>query len=350
MRLPAACPFLIIQPAGMLSILFLFIFSLALAGCGQPSAPPPAATAAHSAAFPVTITNYDTAENPLTYTYYRSPLRVTITHPGATELLLELGLENHVLATVAPYGPPLRTVAEKYSRLAIMPARYAPTPEELLKMQPDMIIGWAHHFSDGSLGDVRTWHERGIATFIMPSSLVKTKPTLDNTVYSLLADIGRIFAVEDKTTRLIKDYQARIARVEQSVRGIAGKKTVMVLQDQGNGQFILYDNSYLISTMITLAGGKHIADNVLSAAGAETVLAYDPDFIIFVSFSKSSTEELTDAEAVAHLRQLDELTNMRAILSGSIINLPFFTVNNGGVRTVDAVEKIARRLYPEAVN
>jgi len=41
------------------------------------------------------------------------------------------------------------------------------------------------------------------------------------------------------------------------------------------------------------------------------------------------------------------LTSMRAIHNGHIINLPFFTVNNGGVRTVDAIEQIARQLYPE---
>lgn len=332
----------------MLNYLLYFILALALAGCSQaiPLQPPPVAKAP-AAYTPVAITNYDAAGNPVLYTYHRPPARVAVTHPGATELLLALGLKDHILATVAPYGPPLASVSTEYAALNIMPARYAPTAEEVLAMQPDMIIGWAHHFNDSTLGDVYSWHERGIATFVMPSSLTKTKPTLDSALYTLLADMGRIFAVEDKAALLIKNYQSRLARVEQSLQSVKNKKTVMVLQDQGNGQFVLYDSSYLIGTMIALAGGKHIAADVESVVGAERVLAYDPDFILFVSQGKSSTENLPDADAIAHLQQLDELTSMRAIRDGHIINLPFFTVNNGGVRTVDAIEQIARELYPE---
>lgn len=337
----------IIPSAGMLNYLLYFILALVLAGCSQaPSQPPPVA-GVPAAYTPVAVTNYDAAGNPVVYTYYQAPARVAVTHPGATELLLELGLKDHILATVAPYGPPLASVSTEYAALNIMPARYAPTAEEVLAMQPDMIIGWAHHFSDSSLGDVHSWHERGIATFIMPSSLTKTKPSLDSTLYTLLTDVGRIFAVEAKAALLIGNYQARLARVEQSVRNVENQKTVMVLQDQGHGQFVLYDSSYLISTMIALAGGKHIAADVESVVGAEKILAYDPDFILFVSQGQSSTENLPDADAIAHLQQLDELTSMRAIHNGHIINLPFFTVNNGGVRTVDAIEQIARQLYPE---
>lgn len=309
----------------------------------SPAAPPAAAATGYS---PVTIPNFDAAENKVDYTYQHAPVRVAITHPGATELLLELGLDDKILSTLAPYGPPLKRVAERYARLPLMAAPFVPSQEEMLEMQPDLIIGWAHNFGDSALSDVYFWHEQNIATYIIPSTLNKSEPTLENAVYALLDDMGKIFGVQDKTAALIQTYQSRVAAIEQRLSHINAKKTVMVLQNHSNGQFSLYDHSYLIHAMIKTAGGIPIADDIPFIVGAEKVLAYDPDYILYVSVSRNGTDELTDAEAAAQLKEVDELSSMRAIRENHIINLPFFTVNNGGIRTVDAIEKIACQLYP----
>lgn len=326
------------------------LFVLLAAGCAPSAALSPAvppADLANTAYTPVTIHNFDAAENHLDYTYRHSPTRVAITHPGATELLLELGLEDRILATLAPYGPPLKRVAERYAKLTIMAAQFVPSQEEMLEMDPDMIIGWSHNFSESALSNVQFWQERNIATYIMPSSLSKTKPTLEDSVYALVNDMGKIFGVRDKAADLIKSYRDRVAYIEQRTSPIQHKKTVMVLQNQSNGQFSLYDSSYVINLMIKTAGGIPVADDIAFIVGAEKVLAYDPDYILYVSFSKNGTEDLSDEDATAQLKQLDELSSMRAIRENHIINMPFFTVNNGGIRTVDAIEKIARQLYPE---
>ncbi|MEG6586679.1 ABC transporter substrate-binding protein [Dendrosporobacter sp. 1207_IL3150] len=332
-------------------VLVLSLILFIITGCGQSKhietvARPPLIPS--NTQYPVKIINYDSREKPAVYTYYKAPRKVVITHPGATELMLDLGLENHILSTIALYGAPLPKHTEKYAKLNIMKAVYTPSVEELIIMQPDMIIGWSHHFHDSALGDVNTWHDRGIATYIMPVSLSKHKPTIDSAVYSLINDIGKIFDIQSKTNLYIQEYQRRISYIEQSIADIQTKKTVMVLQDHGNGNYSLYDGNYLISDMISVAGGIHIADNMKSIVGAERVLSYDPDFIIYVSTNRNgSNKDLTDQEAITHLNQIEELKNIRAIQEGKIINLPFFTVNNGGIRTVDSIEKIAHALYPE---
>lgn len=336
----------------IISCVMCCFIALFLTGCGaassdSPSPNPSVSITARGPLTPVTIDNFDAMEERLTYTYAQIPGRVAITHPGATELLLDLGLEDRIQATVAPYGAPLKRVAEAYAKLKIMPAKYAPSLEELLEMQPDMIIGWSHHFTDNSFGNVRTWHERGVATYIMPSSLIRAKPTLDSAVYGFLTDMGRIFRVQDKTDAMINNYRSRIGHIETTLQNVSDKKTVLVLQTQANGLFSLYDSSYLVSSMIGAAGGRHIGDTVRGMVGAETVLTYDPDFILFISVGKRGTEDLSDQEAIAQLKQIEELASMRAIRQGNIINLPFFTANNGGIRTVGAIEKIAFQLYPE---
>jgi len=334
-------------------LILCLILVLPLAACGQTkNTPPPKATPvvsqSNEAMYPLTITNYDSNEAPISYTYKKAPDRVVITHPGATELLLELGLEDHILSTIAPYGAPLGRVAEKYAKLNIMKAQYIPSQEELLEMQPDMIIGWAHNFRSSELGDVTSWQERGVGTFVMQSTLTKSEPTLDNVVYAFITDIGTIFGIQDQTSSYIQSLKDRVAKVSAATKDISQRKTVIVLQDHFNGTFSIYDSHYLISHMIDIAGGKNLCQALVSFVGAEKVLAFDPDFIIFVSSNKNdSTKDLTDEEAIKNLHEITELQSMRAIQKGNIICLPFFTVNNGGIRTIDAIEKISHTLYPE---
>lgn len=335
-----------------IALVVCLLTAMSLTGCGQPSPTAPQNSSASSqgnrANYPLTITNYNSDEKPVAYTYKKSPERVVITHPGATELLLELGLENRILSTIAPYGAPLDRVAEKYAKLAIMKAKYVPSQEELLEMQPDMIIGWAHNFRSSEVGDVNSWQERNVGTFVMQSTLTKNEPTIENVVYAFIADMGTIFGIQDQTAPYIQNLKNRIAKVEAATKEISQKKTLIVLQDHFNGTFSVYDNHYLISHMIDIAGGKNLCQAPVSFVGAEKVLAFDPDFIIFVSSNKNdSTKDLTDEKAIKDLQSIAMLQSMRAIQNGNIINLPFFTVNNGGIRTIDAIEKISHALYPQ---
>ena len=337
----------------LISFLLAFIFLLPLTGCGQPTTSTSTSQPSNiqsSATYPLTITNYDSQEHLVSYTYQKTPERVVVTHPGATELLLELGLQDRILSTVAPYGPPLDRLANQYRALIIMKAQYDPSQEEIVEMQPHMIISWVHQFTPHGIGDVKTWNERGVATFVMPSTLTKTDPTLETVVYASISDLGKIFNIQGKTDPYIQQLKDRVTAIEKSLKDVEQKKTIMVLQDHYNGTFSLYDTHYLISHMIHIAGGKNICETPASFVGAEKVLAFDPDFIIFVtSNGNDSTKDLTDEEAVHSLKAIKELRSMRAIQEGNIINLPFFTVNNGGIRTIDAIEKIARTLYPERV-
>lgn len=338
-----------IRSSHLLALLLALALTV-IAGCSQtPPATPVEETSmpGQDSHYPVTITNATASGQSVEYTYRQPPHRVVITHPGATELLLELGLEDRILTTVDPYGAPLSHLAPAYAKLPRIHG-YVPSLEELIELQPDLIIGWPHHFTDTALGTVESWHERGIATLIVPGSLSKTKLTLNNTVYAFLNDIGKIFGVQEKTDRYIQDYQNRIAGIEQSVCQVARKKTVLVLQDHFNGRYTLYDSSYLISLMIETAGGIHIGNTLTSPVSAEGVLAFDPDFILLVSYNlQDGARDLTDQQANSLLLANEELRSLRAIRQGNIISLPFFTVNNGGIRTIDAIEKIAHQLYPE---
>lgn len=52
----------------------------------------------------IVIQNFDSDGNPMSFEYEEPPSRVIVTYPGATELLIDLGLENRIVGTVEPYG------------------------------------------------------------------------------------------------------------------------------------------------------------------------------------------------------------------------------------------------------
>lgn len=323
---------------------------LAATGCRFDAAPAstgPAASSPVKAGYPVTLKNYDAGGQPLITTYTQPPSRVVVTHPGATELLLELGLEDHILASVAPYGPPLKRLAGKYASLPLTKALYAPSQEELVLLQPDLIIGWSHHFDIGGFGSVKAWQERKVATYIVPSTLPAATPTVEGTVYPFIDDMGKLFGITGQTDDYIRQLQQRMALVKARAATVNQKKTVIILQSHGNGRFTLYGDNYLISQLAADAGAINLCTTSASMVGAETVLSYQPDVIIFVPANFSVTEELSDEAAIAQLTAIHELRHMSAIEQKKIIPLSFFTVNNAGIRAVDAVEYLNRELYPE---
>lgn len=335
--------------------LIYFFFSillplLLLTGCGQNTyvtglyAP----TTSSETPYPRTVENYHASGAPVSYTYTKVPQRVVITHPSATELFLELGLENHILSTVPPYSAPLPRLAEKYKQLSIMKAQYAPSQEELLAMSPDMIIGWSHHFTDNQLGSVSSWHQRRIPTFIMQSTLFFVEPTLESAVYACISDIGKIFAITEKTNAYIRQMKSRVSQVQASLKDIPKKKSLIVLQNHGNGQFSLYGRSSLISHLISLAGGQNLCELPVSFVGAEKILLYDPDYVIYIPYTTNSSYDYSQEEAIQQLQSLRGLQNIPSVKEGRIIPLPFTSVNDGGLRAVDTIETIAHQLYPNA--
>lgn len=45
-----------------------------------------------------------------------------------------------------------------------------PSREQVMALQPDLLMGWSHHFTPATLGDVRQWYERNIGVYIVPAT------------------------------------------------------------------------------------------------------------------------------------------------------------------------------------
>lgn len=296
----------------------------------------------------ITIQNYDSAGKPFVETFTKVPQRVISTYPGATELLIELGVESAIKGTVAPYGQESGKIKEIYSRLPIIKAPFVPSMEEMYELDPDLIIAWSHHFGEGPLRSVKDWQKRGVATYIVPGTVRKGRPMLEDTVYPFIQDMGRIFRVEPKAEAYLSSLKNRIATVESKIPRGSPPKTVIILQSYGNGLYTLYGENYLINDAVEKAGGKNLSVLQMTSVGPERVLGFDPEAIILVTPIHDDGTLYTDEEALSYLRKNSELSSLKAVREGQVINVPFADINNGNGRVVDAIEKIARGLYPQS--
>ncbi|EJO23264.1 oligopeptide ABC transporter, oligopeptide-binding protein [Selenomonas sp. FOBRC6] len=281
----------------------------------------------------------DSEGRPTDFTLSHTPERVLVSYPGATELLIDLGLTDRIIGTVAPYGAEPPAYRDAYAALPILSAPYVPSREELTALRPDLIIGWSHHFTPEALGDVYAYFDRGVGAYIVPATVRKGHPTLEETVYPFIADMGHIFGVEERAKNYTTALQSRVAAVEQRTKARGRRFSVMILQAHGTSLYSMYGSAYIIDDIARKAGADNIVDRQMRSVGPERVLGFAPDVIIYVN-----PKDISEEEARAELRADPNLQNMKAVRENRIIVVNFSDVNNGNGRCITALEDIAEGL------
>ena len=277
----------------------------------------------------ISYTTSDSEGRPAMFTLAHTPERVLVSYPGATELMIDLGLERRIIGTTAPYGKEPSAYADAYAELPILAAPYVPSREEVVALAPDLIIGWSHHFTPEALGDVYSYFDRCVGAYIVPATVRRGAPTLEETVYPFIADMGHIFDAEDCAADYIAALKASVAAVEDRT-AVRGKRfSAMILQSHGNSLYSMYAPAYIIDDIARKAGADNVVTRQIRA----------PDVIIYVN-----PRDIPPEEARAELRADVNLQNMKAVRENRIIVVNFSDVNNGNGRCITALEDIARGL------
>ena len=283
----------------------------------------------------ITYTTADSEGRPATFTLAHPPERVLISYPGATELLIDLSLESRIIGTIAPYGAEPPSYADAYTALPILAAPYVPSREEVVALRPDLLIGWSHHFTPEALGDVYAYIDRGVGAYIVPATLRRGHPTLEETVYPFIADMGHIFGVEDRAVAYTNGLKERVAAVEMRTQARGRRYTAMILQAHGNSLYSMYGPAYIIDDIARKAGADNIVDRQMRSVGPERVLGFAPDVIIYVN-----PKNVPPEEAREDLRADPNLQHMKAVRENRIVIVNFSDVNNGNGRCITALEDI----------
>jgi iron complex transport system substrate-binding protein len=269
-------------------------------------------------------------------TVTRRPEKVLALGPNCAETLVALGLTAYITGTSLRNHSrgPLPQYAEDFKSIPELNHGSA-TREAVISSGADFIYGIDWEFGGSGL-DIDELAGYGITVYMDAAQ------TLEQT-YQEIADIGKIFGVEDRAAAFIADEKARIASVQQK---LAGRPPVHVLvYDSGNDGVFTCSGVNFETLLINESGGKNVFDDLTEKAwitvSYEEVLKRDPDVIIIHDYDSPSVEvKMAEITANDTLSQLDAVKNKRFVIIELESVLP-------GGRLAYTVEKLAKGLYPD---
>lgn len=297
--------------------------------------------------YPVTISNYDYAGNVVEYTYEKAPERVICVYQGCIELMIALGLEDHVIASYGLDNEVKDEWKAGFEKMHYDESVFAPDKETVTMLEPDMIFSWTSYFGEKKLGDVYTWHDKGVATYIASNSGAAPDRTLENE-YTDILNIGKIFHVEDKAEALVAEMKAAVADTLAAVEG-QDSVTVAVVEPLG-GSISNYGAKSLAGDMVTQLGGTLVKPEG-NEMGKEDLVTLDPDviFVVYMAYSGDDPETVM-ANQLAVIQEDPALASLSAVANNRVHLIMLGDMYASGPRTIDGIRTFAQGMYPDLLS
>ena len=299
--------------------------------------------------YPLTVTTYGTDGTSVETIYEKAPEKVLAVYQGSIETLLELGLEDHIVAAAGLDNEVPETQKDAFSKIQYLD-EFTPSLETTMMLEPDMIFSWGSLFREKTLGDVNDWIERGTNIYMNtnthPVSNGESYPkTLENE-YTDILTIGKIFDVQSKAEQIVDSMKEQIAKVQEETSHIEEKPTVFIIESM-NDRFVNYGQSSLGGDMVTKLGGVLVNPDA-SEVGKEDLLAKDADviFVVYMPYSGDDPEEVKQ-EKLNEIYEDEALASLSAVQEQRVIPIMLSEMYASATRTKDGIITFAKGLYPE---
>ncbi len=313
---------------------------LLLAGCGTVAAPQPAAEPAQESESdfaPVTIENCG-----LTITYDQPPQRAVAMAQHATEVMLTLGLQDHMVGTAYLEDPILPRLADAYAQIPVLSDLY-PSREVFLGAEPDFLYaGWVSAFRDDVAGPREALLELNINSYLAHANCLESKATIED-VFTDFLNIGKIFGVSERAEAYVAGIRERLAEVHAITQPADPKVKVFVF-DSGDEAPYTAAGTGIVNALLEEAGGINIFADVeggFATVNWETVVERDPDVIVLHDASWSTADEKRE-----YLANTEALASIKAVQEQRYVVVPF-TATQPGPRSIDVIETLFQGFYPE---
>lgn len=291
--------------------------------------------------YPVTINTFNSSGKPVQMIFSHKPQRVVTDELNTFETLLALGLGDRIVeSSVSPnsqtYQRLEREYPEELKKVHGLSVQDLST-ESVLANAPDFILGWKSTFTSQLKRSTDWWNQRGISTYVVATSNhVMNYGTIEDEC-QFLADMGKIFDVEDKTNQKIEEIHNEIAYTREQTKDRA-KQFTMVIEMSGRA-FMNYDRGWLIGDMVTELGGDMPVKE--KRIGYEDLIAYDPDVIFVVYFNEKQKDLIRNLFAETKFSSLKVVKNKRIYL------LPFDHMYTTAIKTAEGIRMVKHGLYPD---
>jgi len=295
----------------------------------------------------VTIENYAIDENgtatPATENFEEVPQRIFAGTQGAAELLAKLGLADKIVGQAAIFGDFEPSVADILADVPITTRQY-PSKEQLVSTSPDIVISRAVSFANNDWGHGTTAdiQSLGINTYVLATTVTGAK---FDTIYTDIANLGKIFSIEDKAQAFAQELKAKEASIAEKMAQVDNEKTFAYLSTVERNNLTVYSASnetFFNDSLSRLNLKNAFADSEALDIGIEQLVATNPDVLFITTYEGGpSAEETKD-----FLLNNPALANMDAIKNKQVFVLPFHTFWNNSYAILDGLESLGRELYP----
>lgn len=321
----------------------LLLSGALLAGCG---ATVEEAAPASSSGRAATVTNCGA---PLTVPH--TPNRVVVNDTGTAEILFALGLTDRIVGYTTYDGKhvdyntsPWKADFDRAPSLGT-----AFTRETIQAARPDFVFaGWNYGFKE-TTGVTPDWiRQIGAVPYQLTEACRQAgstrrgiMPPLD-ALFRDLTDLGTLFGIEDRATKLIADYRARIDAVRSGAPS-DGKARVFLFDSASPDPFTS-GRTGTPQAIIDNAGGTNVfadLDDSWTTASWEAAAQRDPQVIAIVDYGVGP-ENTPDAK-IAQLKSQPLMANTTAVREGNFVVIPYAGWVEGP-RTPGSVETLGKYL------
>jgi iron complex transport system substrate-binding protein len=297
---------------GLLAVLLVMMLS----GCSSSSSGQGGA----SGVYPMTI--QDSYERQVTVA--KLPERIISLAPSNTEILFALGLGDRIVGvTDACNYPPEAQLLEKVS------SYQGPNMEKIVAANPDLILA-------DSLTGKEVVEQLAAAGFPVMAVRSDNIPQLESNIRL----IGQLTQSESQADQLVNSMDARLQRIDERIASIPEAERVTVFYEVWNEPLMSAGPNSFVSALISAAGGKSVTDDALSdwpTVEMESLIIKNPQVIILGH----------GAETPEQVQQRTVWQTIAAVEDGRVYTVDPDIFNRPSPRLVDAVEELAKLLYPE---
>ena len=209
------------------------------------------------AGYPVEVTTYNYAGDEVKTTYDKAPEKVLAVYQGSIETMLELGLEDRLVAAAGLDNELDEKYKKAFEKVEYL-TEFTPSKETVTALNPDMILSWGSIFAEDKLGDVNTWIEKGCNTYINTNTRRQegSSRTIENEMTDIL-NLGKIFNVEDKAQEIVDNMQTKIDAALEASKN-QKSQNVLIVEFLGN-DISNYGENSLAGDMVQSLGGNLVA-------------------------------------------------------------------------------------------
>ena len=287
----------------------------------------PTTTTSPTDVLPVTVDNCGTS-----VTVAAPPQRIVTIKSSTTELLLALGLGNHIVGSAFLDGP-LPASLEKAGASLNIVSDFLPGQEAVLGLAPDFIYGgWESNFTADGVGERDRLASLGIGSYVSPAACkgagYMPDPLTFDTVFAEITQAGAIFGATDAAATLVAAQKAELAALTP-----ATNRTTALWYSSGTDSPYVGAGIGSPEMIMRAAGLTNIFEGVhdtWTSVSWESIVAANPSVIVLVDATwNTAASKIATLESNPAAKGLDAVKNKRYII------LPFASTE-AGIRNLEA--------------